>query len=83
MYSSAFIRFPDRPRLMDYAGICIAKGEILDDIVAARSQGDVAEDERTYLSFDREDLVKSEAYWGRIRGFLVIRKVRRRRVRLQ
>jgi hypothetical protein len=68
---------------MDYAGICIAKGEILDDIVAARSQGDVAEDERTYLSFDREDLVKSEAYWGRIRGFLVIRKVRRRRVRLQ
>jgi len=68
---------------MDYAGICIAKGEILDDIVAARSQGDVAEDEKTYLLFDHEDLMKSEAYWGRIRGFLVIRKVSKRRARLK
>jgi hypothetical protein len=66
-----------------YDGICIDKAEILDDIVAARSTQNAADDELAYLSFDREDLAKTETYWARIRGFFIIGKVKKRRARLK
>jgi hypothetical protein len=61
--------------------ITVEKGEILDDIVASRRCEDMAEAERLYLSFDHEDLTKSEAYWGRIRGFRVTDRVSQARAK--
>jgi hypothetical protein len=51
--------------------LCVDKGEVLDDIIAACGHVDSEEAERSRLSFDHQDLNDTEAYWCSIRGFVI------------